>query len=391
MLPSLTGLRFYAAFTVVYAHTIASFVSDAQHWLNETAKIAYLGMTLFCVLSGFVIHYNYGATVATLRGAALWSFLVARFARLYPLFLFAFAIDLAFRHYPFDSDDFKAVWPFYITLTQNWFPWELGTRYFSQVYIGLAWSISTEIFLYLIYILLARPLRLVHTDTQTLGIAAILGISATIFFVGHAAGWWLGWVPNQYWWFYLSPICRIPEFLIGVVCADLFLKRIATKPSPAEARVMTWLAPAAILTLIGLATAACVSRRGTFWAVLGDCWGYAPAIAVLVYVLARIKTTTSFLVENKLVVVLLGDASYSMYLLHVYVLWLIAHDMTATGWFAALRVGVSWLLVVLIALGAYRFFEVPARKIIRSTLDLARRKAMLDPVNSKNPIPTTVQ
>jgi peptidoglycan/LPS O-acetylase OafA/YrhL len=46
--------------------------------------------------SGFVTHYNYGGSLARWRPSALWSFAVARFARLYPLYIFALILFLAF-------------------------------------------------------------------------------------------------------------------------------------------------------------------------------------------------------------------------------------------------------------------------------------------------------
>ena len=42
------------------------------------SKASYVGMTLFFVLSGFIIHYNYANTVSQPGG--LWRFFVARSA-----------------------------------------------------------------------------------------------------------------------------------------------------------------------------------------------------------------------------------------------------------------------------------------------------------------------
>src|SRR5262249_2161334 len=51
-----------------------------------------VGMTLFFVLSGFVIHLNYHGIVRAGRGGTA-DFFIARFARLYPMFLVVFAIE----------------------------------------------------------------------------------------------------------------------------------------------------------------------------------------------------------------------------------------------------------------------------------------------------------
>ena len=61
-LPALTGLRFIAAFSVLVGHAVVwtggekVLVSTAPYITQGPA----LGMPLFFVLSGFVIHYNYG-------------------------------------------------------------------------------------------------------------------------------------------------------------------------------------------------------------------------------------------------------------------------------------------------------------------------------------------
>jgi len=71
-IPSLTGLRFYAAALVLWAHTVGAFLSPAKvPVLADTAVTGSLGMTLFFVLSGFVIHYNYGSSVSTLSARSI--------------------------------------------------------------------------------------------------------------------------------------------------------------------------------------------------------------------------------------------------------------------------------------------------------------------------------
>jgi peptidoglycan/LPS O-acetylase OafA/YrhL len=70
-IPELTGLRFLAAFSVMAAHGIdVTFkTTSAGHlfgltkfWLSTAAGI---GMPLFFVLSGFVIHYNYRSLISS--------------------------------------------------------------------------------------------------------------------------------------------------------------------------------------------------------------------------------------------------------------------------------------------------------------------------------------
>lgn len=56
-LPSLTGLRFVAAFLVLVAHAAHTvLVIDPPFYLPFGSAIAFIEMTIFFVLSGFVIH-----------------------------------------------------------------------------------------------------------------------------------------------------------------------------------------------------------------------------------------------------------------------------------------------------------------------------------------------
>src|SRR3984885_16373131 len=88
--PALTGLRIRAAFSVLPAHGLSATLTNneppqgAVLWLMQASGF---GMTLFFVLSGFVIHYNYAGLVTDGRLRGIAAFLWARFAPLYSLFL----------------------------------------------------------------------------------------------------------------------------------------------------------------------------------------------------------------------------------------------------------------------------------------------------------------
>ena len=69
--PALDGLRDVAAMLVAGGHYMAH---EGGAPLSVTAStLVGLGMTLFFVLSGFVIHYNYNATIPDQAECALFS------------------------------------------------------------------------------------------------------------------------------------------------------------------------------------------------------------------------------------------------------------------------------------------------------------------------------
>jgi peptidoglycan/LPS O-acetylase OafA/YrhL len=82
-LDPLTGLRGIAAYSVLIAHAMDSAFSlgEAPIFSNFGTFLAWFGMTLFFVLSGFVIHYNHADSFAREGlAAATWRFFVARFS-----------------------------------------------------------------------------------------------------------------------------------------------------------------------------------------------------------------------------------------------------------------------------------------------------------------------
>src|ERR1700722_10812729 len=120
-IPSLTGLRFIAAMLVVISHATIMMVKYSEPPILVTVleQLAYEGMRLFFVLSGFVIYLNYSQSVSSRAG--LWNFFVARFARLYPLYFICVCFDLLmkFSYNQFPTDRIAAL-PYYVTMTHSW-------------------------------------------------------------------------------------------------------------------------------------------------------------------------------------------------------------------------------------------------------------------------------
>ena len=163
--PGLTGLRFLAAFSVLIAHAFAVLMQghdtpgSVAYWATQASGF---GMTLFFVLSGFVIHYNYATLVTAggLRGVA--AYLWARFARLYPLFLLTLLgyILISRKHFQFwtgHPEPFESVLqalPYFLFSVQSWIYHPIGDTTLIYAIGGsssLTWSISTEWFFYFLY------------------------------------------------------------------------------------------------------------------------------------------------------------------------------------------------------------------------------------------------
>src|ERR1700689_899183 len=163
-IPALTGLRFIAALSVVLAHGTTQIlryepVDAISLWLP---RLSGFGMTLFFVLSGFVIHYNSPHLVTARGWTGLGVFLWARFARLYPLFLLMLVLDVLLGRKlidfltgnPAGFIEVLQALPYYLLFAQSWVYVPFADNsliYVTGGNIALSWSIRPEWFFSLAY------------------------------------------------------------------------------------------------------------------------------------------------------------------------------------------------------------------------------------------------
>ena len=405
-IPALTGLRFVAAGAVFVAHALPKIIPWPQNQAESViytlaGSVAGEGMTLFFVLSGFVIHYNYSEQIQQQGGRGLFNFFVARFARLYPLYFFCLVFELLLKYsYSQVPESLMEVLPFYLTLTHSWFYFIAGDN--SLIYqLGLipsvAWSISTEWFFYCTYPLicyglvsLSRPRDKLYAAVALCLIATCLVIAVGSFAApinsyavgrfGDIADFETHWQDSFLrWLLYFSPYMRLFEFLLGCLCASLYLDIADRTPNAAEERWgLVALAAALLITaalhiflfaplvLPAQTLVASLSAR-LHWLNLS--FGLAPPIAVIIFCCARYKSALTRLLSMRRVL-LCGEASYSIYLLHLVVIWAFRWEAAPVTsprvWIGdVLRFGVTFLSVIGLSLVVWSLIEVPARRWLR--------------------------
>lgn len=402
-LDALTGLRFFAAFAILFAHDcqwVAPFKDDDSIARYGGVTSIY-GMPLFFVLSGFVIHYNYGHLFSRMRFRwAGLEFFGARFARLYPLLIAAFAVGLVVDNtYDWLLDDAHAGWWFelvahFTTMTQSWFYIIIfNDRLLMENAYGLAWSISTEFFFYLCYmglVFLIIQLRSLRNTIMTWMLFSALAFSLFIFmrwhlpaFVNIARNHIDHFIPTEQkwgssfvrWFFYYSPYSRIFEFILGCLTAHLYL-HIRERPVTRSEERWSHLALAAALICLFAAGVVFLSRPSfpfhgivQFLALNFLC---AVPIGVLIFCVSRYPTGISrFLCLTPLV--LLGEVSYSIYSVHTWTLRIFIRDpvnFTTLGAVdAVVRIALGIGLTLVLATATYRLIEVPGRARLRRFFD----------------------
>lgn len=375
-LPALTGLRFVAALWVVLFHLCTFWRPGimplpSQQGPLRGAAIAvlnligngYLGVNVFFVLSGFILTYTY-QTLGGWSSRGRWAFYMARFARIYPLYLCALIIaPLLWAHRdPVISEAVPIVST--LTLTATWLPHP------NISWCGAGWSLCDEAFFYLLFPLVATltaslSRQRIYVLLCLSWIASLLAPLTYLLYnpdrlrdIWHATDApWLAIL-------HFNPLARFPEFLLGVALARLFIMNRAI-PSAHGVNYAGRRVVLSVVSIVALCGISPILPSPLLYNGLLD-----PAFALLIYNLALNMGRGAWFCSLPMVT-LLGEASYALYLLHTPLwVWLtrimgLPSDSVTNDPINVPLCAAYLCLVVAIALLSLRFVEQPARRTIR--------------------------
>lgn len=381
-LHALTGVRFLAALHVVAFHYAPR--EGLPAWLDRFLSAGSHSVTLFFILSGFILAYSYlGAQQAPqVEPRAFWA---ARFARVYPVYLLGLVLmappwldgvrRAAGALRPEALWDIVPVGVAALTLTQAWVP-EVAC-----VWNCPGWSLSVEALFYLLFPVLCLPVvRAAPGGLWRAGAATLAGTAVLVLLWLGVAGWrdahpappfgadtWLKVAAY-------NPLLRLPQFLLGIVLGRLFSLRVkAGLGAGPAASAQAWVAAAASVALL----AAPLSETALAFRDLA----LMPVYALLLWSLAYGEGPMAWLLSRAWAV-RLGEASYGLYILHnplYFYLRMVDHRSGAglaasSPWvFFAGYVAVS----AAASIGVFLWLEEPARHWLRSRL--GRRPAPASP------------
>lgn len=350
---ALTGLRFVAALYVFLFHMHIRWPLSDNWFVSNVLNQGAIGMSIFFLLSGFVLTYRYRDGTTSTR-----SYLLNRFARIYPVYVAAAVVTLPWFGVSLGSGSFEDVGLGLfrgallllsnIFLIQAWFP-----QFFPMWNVGASWSISVEAFCYVLLPFFLPALvklswkQLKGVAAVCIVLAALPGLSAKLFET-PAAGI-----------FYSLPIFRLPEFVLGC-CVCLAWSRGRLKPLGTLAQVLVLSGFGLYLGIAG----------PTLPLYVGHNWIALPVIAVATLCLAYGKGAFAALLSTR-PVVWLGKVSYCFYSFQVLIIVLLIghHDrwvsrVPVLGNNLALAVTAFAVLLVLAA-AAHHWIEEPARRAVK--------------------------
>lgn len=329
-LPSLTGLRWLTAMLIFGHHLMAveyfgGRAGDLWGFVFEAGKT---GVTLFFILSGFVLAWGYKPAQSAR------SFWLHRAARIYPLHVVGVMLALAAAATLVPEIQSPGVLPIgaNLLLISGWFPdwWQAGNP--------ASWSLVCEAFFYLTFPLVIRLVAgrsarvLWSVAAAALVLVALAPAIAVVSPVPMSAA--------------STPLLRLPEFVLGVVLA-LLMKQTAWRPAPLRFAVP--------LAVLGYAMSEAPPLPGT---------DIHPALAVTVGGFALLVASLASADAHRSSTFLAGPAwqelgrlSFAFYLVHLLVIasvssawpdghpelhWPRAFALAALAF--AISLGLAWVL-----------------------------------------------
>ncbi|MBX5201700.1 acyltransferase [Rhizobium sp. NZLR1] len=319
-IPSLDGLRGVAALLVVQAHVGLIFPGASVHVTTMGSE----AVGLFFALSGFLMAHLYGSRPVTKENVL--DFLVSRFARIYPVYLAAVLLVAMLSGIP--NLDFVQ-------------PIMGGMDFVRHVFLlgssGVFWSIPPEIQFYLLFpilwLCLARPHRY---SGVIVGFAVVIVVDGLLELPGPG----------------IMLVSKLPYFLFGALAGAMHSYWDRWTPS-ALTGIFTLFLLAVFFAYRHLAP----GFSPEFWSLQS-----AVAAAVIVALVAR-QPPIAANVLAAAPIRFLGTISFSLYLFHVPIMFLVHRTfetvmpepaLIAVALFVA--VGGAWFL--------HETIEVPSRRLL---------------------------
>ncbi len=348
-LDTLTSLRFVAAAMIMLFH------GDQYFGIKGLSSLLYLGqaVSFFFVLSGFILTYVY-SKVEGRKGYL--KFIWARLVRIWPAHIAVIVILcilLPFEFWTLPSDNYQLYSLFNVLLVHSWIP--LAQSFFSLN--AVSWSISTELFFYLLF-----PFLIYKWDkTWHWKLALSAGLTLLLIGIGHALS-----LPRNSTdelalsgLIYINPLARLLEFVIGMVACSLYRQWSSSSLSFVLASILE----IGIVTIVLACMWKLTLNLDSAWITWLQGSRNAVFFGVMIIIFSFQRGVLSLLLKWR-VMVFLGELSYGLYLIHTIILRLYAYHAANIQDHFWLAYCSYWILSLVFAYLIYISIETPCRTVL---------------------------
>ena len=353
----LTSVRFFLAMQVVLLHSVVwMHRAHSSTWLGRFSMTGYTAVGFFFILSGYILSYVYLDTERPFNRRAFWT---SRFARAYPLLFVSLLLDAPnyfLRRVSLIGIKAAFLKTLGAFLSECALLQFMGHRFRNMVLPS--WSLSVEAFFYLMFPFVAfwvwrrkgvkalalfvffwgcsllTPLLVIVSHPTEL-------ITPGLTEIGEIIG--------------MVPVFRIFEFLAGISLYSL-QKTLEEKRTPEQRNRLGYIfiVVACVLFITSVHFATHIPYVVMNNGLLLPVWG------LILLGLTNVRGWFFHLMSHRYLV-LLGESSYSMYLLH-WPLWAYFSRIRAIDTLPVWCIYVGVLIVVSVA--SLYFLERPARRRI---------------------------
>jgi len=347
-IPQINFVRFVLSAAIVVWHFGRGIYPFNQPVLRSFFGWANFGVSFFFLLSGFVmvIAYHDEKTGMVLDKDRYW---VNRFARIYPAYFFSIALYII-ATLPINPSILESV-PIVLNmlLLQAWIP------PYPLTMNSNAWALSVQLFFYAIFPYVLPWLARLSTSRLLKVITAVWAFSLLVhvFLIETISGGNLSFAHDV---IYYNPLMHLNSFIVGIG-GGLMFKRM---PAGGNSYV-----PGLCMLFSGACMAALLLVPNPVIR-FGHNGLLAPLEMIFIFGLARDRSSLSTLLSTKLVM-LLGNLSYSIYILHGPLRKLVSYQYRVHGvtWSPPTRFYVYSALLAMLSLACYYLIEKPGRNFIK--------------------------
>lgn len=372
---SLTSLRFFAALLVFLSHNqlVLSENSGLQKVVNQISLNGYVGVTIFFILSGFILTLNYSRNIDFFRLDNIKFFYISRFARIYPMYFFALIITLLSH---FKNSQSTSGWLIHALTLQTW----SADMNFAFAFNGPGWSVGVETFLYLCFpFFLFLFKKTAHSNERIilyfLIFTTVIILNFLYFEVFETNNLQPSDKSSAHRWLYRNPIFRIPDFCIGI-CAALFFQKNGLSEFSNKITLLRISLFSSILFMLSAMSMQTVYLKPISF----DALYFLPITAIIVSI-SYLDSVNKLHMFNNKVFVKLGEISYTFFLIQwplgsTSVVGNLLHpvDISLSSFELSLRYFIGLVALLLASWVLFEIIEKPSRRYIVDKLCKGARR-----------------